>query len=157
MPQHLLDCCTVVSLCPQELLKIHGVHIIVHFIAHTVAFNPLVGNPQQRAAADHVKTSVDLKELQRSCNFRIFLKLIEKQKRLSGFKPFRGIHSGNVADDIFRLVPILRDELVFGFLHKVDIDHALIGVFCEMEDGLRFSHLPRSFHNKRLPVWIFFP
>ena len=82
MGEHGFDCLVIVTLSPQELLKVKGFHLIVSLVSDAVAFDGLVIDSQHRSAADNVELPILSKKLQRRSYIRMILNLIEENQRL---------------------------------------------------------------------------
>ena len=121
MPHHFFDSSIVIAFCPQKFLKIHRMHVIICLIAHTVALYSLIGDTQQRTAADYIKAAVNLKKFQGRNDFRIILKFVKKKQRLSRLKMLRRIYPRNISDHLIRFVSVFCNKFVFWFFNKIDI------------------------------------
>ena len=126
MFQHIFDEAIVIALCPQEFLKIQREHLIIRFVADAVAFDFPVVDAQHGAAADHIESAIDFKELQCCSNIRELLQFIKKYQGFTFDKPFGRVHSGNVLDDVLCLVSICCDHLILRLFYKIDTDHTFV-------------------------------
>ena len=54
MPKQILNLFLLVSLCPEELLKIHRIHFIVFFITYTVRLYFIIINTHEGTRADDI-------------------------------------------------------------------------------------------------------
>ena len=150
MVQQVCDKPIVVALRPKEFLKIHGVHLVVRLIAYAVALNFPVIDPQHGPTADHVKAAVHAEKFQRGGDIRKFLKLVKEKQRLTGQEPLARVQTGNIFDDLVRLIAVSGDELILGLLHEIDVDHIFVAVLSKAPDRLRLAHLPGTFDDQRL-------
>lgn len=132
----------VIALCPQELLKIRGVYLVVRLIAHAVALDLPIIDPQHGPAADHIEAAIDTEEFQRSGDVGELLELVKEEQGLAWQEPLARVQAGNIFDNRVRLIPIGRDELVLGLLHEIDIDHVLIAALGKPLGGFCLAHLP---------------
>ena len=85
-----------ITLGPQKFLKVHRVHLIVLFIANAVRLYFPVVYAHQRTRANHVITTVNLKEFQRSGTIRTGLQLVKKQQRVICHKLVVWIQQRNI-------------------------------------------------------------
>ena len=142
---------------PKELLKIQGPHFIIAFIPYAVAFNLSIVDSKHRAAANHVKSSVYVKKLERRCDVREFLQLIEKNQCFARNKAFSRIHSRYVLNDVVCFVAIFGNQLVFGFFNKIDVYDARIIGFGKVMNRFRFSNLSGAVNDQWLSFRISLP
>ena len=147
----------VVPECPQVLLKIQRIHLVIGFVSNTVAFNTFVAYTEERSAADDVKPSVLLKEFQCRSNVRILLDLIKKQQSLPRDKCFRRIDSADIFYHMICIVTGFSDRSVCLVPDKIDLDNALVAAFGKMSYGFGFPDLPCPLDDERHPVRILSP
>ena len=140
----------IIALRPEKLLKIHGIHLVVCFVAHAVALDFPVIDPQHGPAADHIKAAINGKEFQCGGDIGELLKLVKEEQRLSGQEPLARVQAGDVFDNIVSLIAIGGDELVLRLLHEIDIDHIFVAALSKSPDRLRLAHLPGTFNDQRL-------
>ena len=150
MAQQIRNEPVIVALCPEKFLKIHGIHLVVRFVAHAVALNFPVIDPQHGPATDHVKAAVNTEKLQSGSDIGKLLKFVKEEQRLSGREPLARVQAGDVFDNIVSPIAVGGDELVLRLLHEIDVDYIFIAVLSKAPDRLRLAHLPGTFNDQRL-------
>ena len=150
MAQQIRNEPVIVALCPEKFLKIHGIHPVVCFVAHAVALNFPVIDPQHGPAADHVKAAVNAEKLQSGGDIGKLLKLVKEEQRLSGREPLARVQAGDVFDNIVSPIAVGSDELVLRLLHEIDVNHIFVAALSKAPDRLRLAHLPGTFNDQRL-------
>ena len=157
MQKHIFNRCSLIALCPQKFLKVHREHIVIFFIADTVAFDFFIIHAQHGAAADHIEPTVLIEKLEGRCNFRKFCNFIKKQQRFVRNKFPGWVNHRYIFDNGGRLIAVCDDSLVFFIPDKIDFYNALI-LFCgKLPDGFGFPDLTASFDDKRLSCRVRFP
>ena len=147
----------VIALCPEKFFKIHRIHLIVRLIAHAVALDLPIIDPQYGTAADYIKAAINGKEFQCGGDIREFLELVKEEQSLSWQKSLARVQTGNILDDLVRLIAVGCDELVLGLLYEIDIDHIFVAALGKTLDRLCLAHLPGSLDNQRFVVRGGFP
>ena len=157
MIQHAFGRLFSVTLGPEELFKVERNHVIVELIPHADTLYSVVMDAEQRPAADHVVAPILAKGFQRRRDLRKLLQLVKEDQRLPGEKLLGGVKQRDVFYDALHIIAFLGDRLIFRFQRKVDLYDAFVSPLGEAPDRLRFSDLPRAFHDQRLPLRVSFP
>ena len=124
MPIKLLYKFIAIPTGPKELFKIHGVHFIILFIAHTVRLNLPVIDAHQGTGTDHIEPSIQLEELERGGTVRTGLQLIEEDKCFTRDKLKFRIKEGDVVlisnckDNTFHIIPTIWKPIFHIFRTK---------------------------------------
>ena len=143
MLEHVGDGVGPIAAGGEELLEVERVHLVVGLVSHAVALDLPVADSEHRAAADDVKAPVGLEELEGAGDLWELLDFVEEQQRLAGLEAFRRVEQRDVPDDACRVVPIIADALVLGFLDEVDFDEAAVSPVRKSLNGGRLALTPR--------------
>ena len=157
MPKHIFNRCSLIALCPQKFLKVHREHIVIFFIADTVAFDFFIIHAQHGAAADHIEPTVLIEKLEGRCNFRKFCNFIKKQQRFVRNKFPGWVNQRYIFDNRGCLIAVCKDAFIFFIPDKIDLHNTFIGFCGKLPDGLGFSNLTAPFDDKRFSGRVCLP
>ena len=146
-----------IAFCPQELLEVHRVHLVVLFVAHAIRLYLLIVDTHERARSNHVEATIQLEKLQRGGTSRTGLQLIKKEERLTGNKPQQRIQQRDVFEQRVHLVSIIENTLEFRLLHKIDSDHLPIVCLGKSRNGGCLANLPSPFYDQWFMIRTLFP
>ena len=146
-----------IAFCPQELLKVHGMHLVVFFISDGIALYLLVVDAHQRTGADDVVAPVFAKGFERSGAVGTFLQLVKKEQRLVRNEFPCRLQQRDVLDDVIRFIAVVEDAPELLLEHEVDFNDRFIVVSAKRSDGLRLTYLSRALYDERLVLGAVLP
>ena len=78
----VLNLCLRISFSPQELLKIHRVHLVILLVSNGIGLNLLIVDAHKRTGTDHVVTRIGVEGFEGCGTVRTFLKLVKENESL---------------------------------------------------------------------------
>ena len=99
-------------------------------------------SPTTEKTFGNTPTAINGKEFQCGGDIREFLELVKEEQSLSWQKSLARVQTGNILDDLVRLIAVGCDELVLGLLYEIDIDHIFVAALGKTLDRLCLVNRP---------------
>ena len=145
-----------ITFCPQEFLKIKGMHCIISLVAHTIGSDVLVIQTHHRTRADDIISSILAEKLEAGGAVGKLLQFIEENERITRHETESWVQEGELFGDRICRVTLRKSLFKFGVRDKINFYKR--GIFSsELSDRKCFTNLPCPSHNQGFVLRKLFP